>query len=59
MLGVAGPVLYGLIRVGLIEKVMFEQEPEEGKGESYVNICDKSLPHRRNVKYKSLESECA
>lgn len=55
MLGVAGPILYRIIRVGLIEKVVFEQKPEEGDRESYVNICDKSVPGRRSVKYRSLE----
>lgn len=53
MLGNA--ILYRLIRVGLIEKVLFEQKPK-AREEEYVNICDKSIPVRRNIEYRSLKS---
>lgn len=57
VLGMLGnAILYRLIRVGLIEKVLLEQKPEVREEESYVNICDKSIPGRRNVKYRSLKS---
>ena len=51
MLGNA--ILYRLIRVGLIEKVLFEQKLK-AREEEYVNICDKSIPVRRNIEYRSL-----
>lgn len=55
-MGILGnAILYRLIGVGLIEKVLSEQKPKAREGESYVNICDKSIPVRRNVEYRSLK----
>ena len=56
VLGILGnAILYRLIGVGLIEKVLSEQKPKAREGEGYVNICDKSIPVRRNVEYRSLK----
>lgn len=48
------PILYRMIRIGLVDKLVLEQKPEKGEGESYVTVCDQSIPGRRDVKYPSL-----
>lgn len=42
-----------MIKVGLIEMLVLEQKPEKGEGETYVSICDKNIPGRRDAKYQS------
>lgn len=48
------PILYRMIRVSLIEMLVLDQKPDKRERESYVNICDKGIPSRRDVKYRSL-----